>query len=126
MHRNRKVSQITGLHGGRMPYTRQRRKCRSRATPQKVRWELKLPDRQKVYEFVEHMKRYGTERMDPMDISSLDDVMEYTKDMKQQMARKVKQLYLRAGQGKTRSLHKDGWSPVFMGYKAHLTALVLI
>ena len=72
------------------------------------------------------MERYGTEWLGPTENSSLDDVMEYMKDMEHQMARKVKQLYLRAGQGETRSSHKDGWNPVFIGYKAHLTALVLI
>ena len=93
---------------------------------QKVRWELKLTDRQKVDEFVEHMERFGTERLGPTEDSSLDAVMEYMKDMQHQMARKVKQLYLRAGQGESQSSHKDGWSPIFIGYKAHLTALVLI
>ena len=93
---------------------------------QKVRWELKLTDRQKVDEFVEHMERYGTDRPGPTADSSLTDVMKYMNDMQQQMARKVKQLYLRAGQGEQRSSHKDGWSPVFIGYKAQLTALVLI
>ena len=42
------------------------------------------------------------------------------------MARKMKQLYLRAGQGEQRCSHKDGWSPIFIGYKAHFTALILI
>ena len=101
-------------------------KVPKQAEVQKVRWELKLTDRQKVDEFVEHMERYGTDRPGPTADSSLTDVMKYMNDMQQQMARKVKQLYLRAGQGEQRSSHKDGWSPVFIGYKAQLTALVLI
>ena len=71
-------------------------KVPKQAIQQKVRWELKLTDRQKVDEFVEHMERYGTEQPGPIENSSLDDVIEYMKDMQHQMARKVKQLYLRA------------------------------
>ena len=37
-------------------------KVPKQAEVQKVRWELKLTDRQKVDEFVEHMERYGTDR----------------------------------------------------------------
>ena len=85
-----------------------------------------VTDRRKVDEFVEHMERYGTERLGPTEYSSLDEVMESTKDMQHQMARKVKQLYLRAGKGETRSSLMDGCSPAFIDYKAHLTALVLI
>ena len=68
---------------------------------QKARWKLKLTDRQKVDEFVEHMERYGTERQGPTEHSNLDEVMEFMKDMQHQMAQKVKQLYPRAGQGET-------------------------
>ena len=47
----------------------------------KVCWELRFTDRQNVDEFVEHMERYGTERLGPTVNSSLDDVMEYMNDM---------------------------------------------
>ena len=56
---------------------------------QKVRWELKLTDRQKVDEFVEHMERYGTERLGPTEQNSLGEVMDYMKDMQHQIVRKV-------------------------------------
>ena len=70
--------------------------------------------------------RYGTDRPGPTADSSLTDLMKYMNDMQQQMACKVKQLFLRAGQGEQRSSHKVGWSPVLIGYKACLTVLVLI
>ena len=55
---------------------------------QKVLWELKLTDRQKVDEVAEHMERYGTDRSGPTADSSLTDVIKYMNGMQQQMTRK--------------------------------------
>ena len=69
------------------------------AEVQKVLWDLKLTDRQKVDKFFEHIERYATDRPMPKADSSLTDGMKYMNDMQQQIARKVEQLYLRAGEG---------------------------
>ena len=101
-------------------------KAPKQAEVQKVRLELKRTARQKVDEFVKHVDRYGTDRPGPSADSRLTDVMKYINDMQQQIARKVKQLNFWAGQGEQCRSHKDGWNPVFIGYKAQLTALVFI
>ena len=94
--------------------------------PQKVHWELKLTGRQKVDEFVESMEKYDDEHPCPTDISTMEAIQDYMRNLETHAARTVKQLYRRAGQEEQQSSHKDGWSPVFIGYKAHLTALIVI
>ena len=51
---------------------------------------------------------------------------EYMRSLESHAERKVKQQYRRAGHKEHQSSHKDGWSPVFIGYKVYLTALVVI
>ena len=96
------------------------------ANPQKVHWELKLTDRQKVDEFVESMENYDDEHPCPMDKSTMASIQEYMRSLESHATRTVKRLYRRAGLEEQRSEHKDGWSLVFISYKAHLTALILI
>ena len=93
---------------------------------QKVRWELKLTDRQKVDEYVKYMEKCNYAHPCPTEASTIDAVQEYTRILKRHVARKGKQPYQRAEQDERRSSHKVRWSPVFIGYKAHLTALVII
>ena len=77
-------------------------------------------------EFVECMDKFDDNHPCPTEISSMEAVQEYMRSLESHAAQKVKQLCRRAGQKETQSSHKDGWSPVFIGYKAHLTALVVI
>ena len=72
------------------------------------------------------MEKYDHEHACPTDLSTIDAIQEYMRNLETHAARKVKQLYRRAGQKERQSLHKDGWSPVFIGYNAHLTALIVI
>ena len=53
-------------------------------------------------------------------------IQEYMSSLETHATQTVKQHYHRARQEEQRSSHKDGWSPVFIGYKAHLTALIVI
>ena len=64
--------------------------------------------------------------MTPTEISSMEAVQEYMHSLESHAAQKVKRLHRRAGQKENQSSHKDGWSPVLIGYKTHLTALVVI
>ena len=96
------------------------------AVPQKVRWEHKLTDRQKVDEFVESMKNYTDEHLCPTNISTMGAIQDYMRELESHAARMVKHLYRSAGQEQPHSSHKNGWSLVFIGYKSHLTALIVI
>ena len=78
------------------------------AVPQKVRWELKLTDRQKVDEFVESMEKYDDEHPCPTDISTMEAIQDYMRNLETHAARTVKQLYRHAGQEEQQSSHKDG------------------
>ena len=80
----------------------------NKAVPQKVRWELNLTDRQKVYEFVESMEKYDDIHTCPTDLSKMDTILEYKRNLERHHARKVNQLYRRAGQGKRQCSHIDG------------------
>ena len=72
--------------------------------------------RQKVDEFVESMEKYDDEHPCPTDLSTMGAIQEYMRNLETHAALKVKQLYRRAGQEERQSSHKDGWSPVFIGY----------
>ena len=66
--------------------------------PQKVPWELKLTDRQKVDKFVGSIKKYDDEHPRPTYVSTIDAIQEYMHNLETHAAWKVKQLYRRAGQ----------------------------
>ena len=67
------------------------------AVPLKVRWEFKLTDRQKVDEFVESMEYYDDEHPRPTDLTTMDAIQEYMRNLETHAAQKVKQLHIRAG-----------------------------
>ena len=96
------------------------------STPQKGRWEFKLTDRQKVDEIVESMEKYDNEHPCPTDTSTMAAIQKYMSSIETHAAPTVRRLYRRAGKEEQRSTHKNGWSPVFIGYKVHLTALIVI
>jgi len=72
------------------------------------------------------MEDFSLDTVTPNDDMDIEEIMEYMQKMNMRMANTVKKLYHRAGQDKQRSSHKDGWSPTFIFYKSHLTALVMI
>ena len=92
----------------------------------KVRWELRLTDRAKCDEYTEAMEDFENEIEPPQADTSIDDIFKYMEKLHSHMFSTVKKLYHKAGQDKRFSSHKDGWSPTFIAYKAHLTALVMI
>ena len=92
--------------------TRQHKKFPNRLCRRKY-----VGDRQKkVDEFVESMEKYDDEHPCPTDLSTMGAIQEYMRNLETHAALKVKQLYRRAGQEERQSSHKDGWSPVFIGY----------
>ena len=92
----------------------------------KVRWELRLTDRTKCDEYTEAMEKFEKETDPPCEESSIDEIFLYMEKLHSHMSTTVKRLYHNAGQDKRFSSHKDGWSPTYIAYKAHLTALVMI
>ena len=71
---------------------------------QKVRWELKLTDRQKVDKFVESMGKYDDDHPCPTDLSTVDTIQEYMRNLESHAEQKVKW----AGQEERQSSRKDG------------------
>jgi len=62
----------------------------------------------------------------PTDDSTDEEVMAYMHKLEQHSATTVKHLHNTHGHTSKRSSRKDGWSPMYMAYKAHLTTLVEI
>ena len=102
-----------------------RQSCPTSKPQQKVRYELRLTDKHKCDEFREAMETLIALPA-PTDESTDEEVINYMQGLEEHSSKTVKKLYMKSGQGKTRSSHKDGWSPTFIAYKAHLTALVEI
>jgi hypothetical protein len=94
------------------------------AKVQKVRYELHLTDKQKCDEFLEAMETL-LELPAPNDDNTDDEVVAYMHKIEQHSATTVKHLYNTHGH-RQRSSRKNGWSPMYIAYKAHLTALVEI
>ena len=82
---------------------------------QNVRWELKLTYRQKVNKLIECMKQYDDAHSRPTETDTTEAVQEYMRNLEKHTSQKLKQIYRRAGQEDHQSLHKDGWSLVFIG-----------
>ena len=72
------------------------------------------------------MVRYDDAHPCLINTSPIEAVQEYMRSLEIHAAQNVTQLYRRARQEDNKSSHKDGLSPVFIGYKAHLTALRVI
>ena len=100
-------------------------RCPKTPRVQKVRYELHLTDRQKCDEFTEAMETL-LEIPTPTDESSDEEVIAYMHKIEQHSATTVKHLHNAHGQTRQRSSRKDGWSPMYIAYKAQLTALVEI
>ena len=102
-----------------------RQSCPKRTRPQKVRYELRLTDRHKCDEFAEAMEALLL-LPKPTDESTDEEVMDYMRMLEDHSSKTVKKLYAQSGQNKARSSWKNGWSPTYIAYKAHLTSLVEI
>ena len=100
-------------------------KCPKARPAQKVRYELHLTDKQKCDEFVESMETL-LDLTAPTDDMTDEDVMEYMRRIEQHSAHTVKRLYQAHGQCRHRSSRKNGWSPMYIAFKAQLTSLVEI
>ena len=62
----------------------------------------------------------------PTETSTMVAIQKYMRSLETHATRTVKRLYRWAGQKEQQSSHKDRWCPVFFGYKADLTALLVI
>jgi Ulp1 family protease len=100
-------------------------KCPKSGKVQKVRYELQLTDSQKCDEFTEAMESLLDIPV-PTDDSTDEEVIAYMHKLEQHSATTVKHLHNTHGQTSKRSSRKDGWSPMYIAYKAHLTTLVEI
>ena len=100
-------------------------KCPKKMKQVKVRYELQLTDRQKCDEFVEAMETL-LHVPAPTDDSTDAEVIEYMRKLEQHSGDTVKRIYQRHGQVNKRSSRKDGWSPMYIAHKVHLTSLIEI
>ena len=99
--------------------------CPKQVRTQKVRYELRLTDKQKCDEFTEAMEAM-IQLPTPNDSNTDEEIIEYMRHLETHSGQIVRRLYTKAGQCDKRSTRKDGWSPTYIAYKIHLTTLVEI
>ena len=83
-------------------------------------------DKQMCDEFTERLEHFVEKNSSPTHGDDIITCMDYLRKAEHVSSKIVKQLKIRAIRSRKKRQQKDGWSPQYSAYSAHLVALVEI